>query len=101
MSDVLKLCPFCGGFARIGHNKSRNINDEYYLVMCSRCFGRTIGETVEEAETAWNKRVRRIEIMNSREKIPECDYCKSIKKATSASPRKNYTYCPMCGRKRI
>lgn len=29
-----------------------------------------------------------------------CDYCNSIEKATSASPRHNYKYCPMCGRKR-
>ena len=30
----------------------------------------------------------------------KCDYCKSIEKATPASPRKKYKYCPMCGRKR-
>ena len=27
-----------------------------------------------------------------------CTYCLSIYTATSASPRKKYKYCPMCGR---
>ncbi|AOY77209.1 hypothetical protein [Clostridium formicaceticum] len=29
-----------------------------------------------------------------------CSYCDSIEKATPASPRKKYLYCPMCGRDR-
>lgn len=30
-----------------------------------------------------------------------CDYCKSIEKATPASPRHKYKHCPMCGKRRI
>lgn len=30
----------------------------------------------------------------------KCDYCNSIEISTPASPRRNYKYCPMCGRKR-
>ena len=29
-----------------------------------------------------------------------CDYCYSIEKATPASPRHDYIFCPMCGRAR-
>lgn len=29
-----------------------------------------------------------------------CQYCKSIKEATPASPRHKYKFCPMCGKKR-
>ena len=29
-----------------------------------------------------------------------CSYCEDIEKATSASPRRRYRYCPMCGRER-
>lgn len=52
----LKPCPFCGGKADTGHHKSRNKDDEYYLVMCVHCFARTVGETIEEAEDTWNTR---------------------------------------------
>lgn len=29
-----------------------------------------------------------------------CSYCEGIERATKASPRKKYRYCPMCGRER-
>lgn len=54
--NKLKTCPFCGGKADTGRHKSRNKDDEYYLVMCVHCFARTVGETFEEAEDTWNTR---------------------------------------------
>lgn len=54
--EVLKACPFCGGKADPGHHKSSHKDDEYYLVMCMECFARTVGETLEEAIAAWNRR---------------------------------------------
>ena len=29
-----------------------------------------------------------------------CNYCESIEKSTTKSPRRKYKYCPMCGRVR-
>lgn len=56
--DELKLCPFCGRKAHVAHNRSRNKDDEYYLVMCAFCFARTNGDTVEEAIATWNRRTK-------------------------------------------
>jgi Lar family restriction alleviation protein len=55
--NELKLCPFCGGKAHAAYHNSRNKDDEYYLIMCAYCFARTVGETVEEAIDAWNRRI--------------------------------------------
>ena len=56
----LKLlpCPFCGKWAHAGHHRAKNKDDEHYLVMCAYCFARTVGETVEEAIAAWNRRAQ-------------------------------------------
>jgi len=55
--NELKPCPFCGGIAKLGIHKGGK-DDNYYLVMCTHCFGRIVGDTEEEAVAAWNKRVK-------------------------------------------
>lgn len=57
MKPELKPCPFCGGESHSGFYAARHKIDEYYMVMCWNCFARTIGETVDEAIEAWNRRV--------------------------------------------
>ena len=56
MNKELKPCPFCGGKANKGHWNGNKRYDSYYIVMCTHCFARTVGETVEEAIAVWNKR---------------------------------------------
>lgn len=55
--EELKTCPFCGGWAHAAFHTARHKDDEYYLVMCSNCFARTVGETVDEAVEHWNRRI--------------------------------------------
>lgn len=55
--EVLKPCPFCGGKAHAAFHNARHKDDEYYLVMCSKCFARAVGETFDEAVEVWNRRV--------------------------------------------
>ena len=50
--DKLRECPFCGGWA----HPVRDVDEECYLVICSSCFARTVGDTLEEAISAWNRR---------------------------------------------
>lgn len=54
--EGVKPCPFCGGKADPGHYKGSYKDDEYYLVMCMECFARTVGDTLEDAIAAWNRR---------------------------------------------
>ena len=57
MKDIeLKTCPFCGSKANTGHWNGHKKYDNYFLVMCTHCFARTVGKTAEEAIEAWNKR---------------------------------------------
>lgn len=53
MSEGLKLCPFCGGNARL--NEDGRI--EAFMVSCVNCGGSSpYAETEEAAIAAWNRR---------------------------------------------
>jgi Lar family restriction alleviation protein len=54
--EELKPCPFCDGEAKVIEARSAGVN--YYLVECTKCFGRTVSYLKqEEAIAAWNRRV--------------------------------------------
>ena len=58
MSDELKVCPFCGGDARIHSKVLAEGFDSGYWVVCDECGkGDTLPhESEEEAAAAWNAR---------------------------------------------
>ena len=58
MSDELKVCPFCGGDARIHSKVLAEGFDSGYWAVCDECGkGDTLPhESEEEAEAAWNAR---------------------------------------------
>lgn len=58
MSDELKVCPFCGGEARIHSKVLAEGFDSGYWAVCDECGkGDTLPhESEEEAAAAWNAR---------------------------------------------
>ena len=40
----------------------------------------------------------KLQVADSRMIKQPCDYCDNLKNLTPTSPRKNYKFCPMCGR---
>lgn len=61
MSDELKVCPFCGGDARIHSKVLADGFDSGYWAVCDECGkGDTLPhESEEEAAAAWNARAER------------------------------------------
>lgn len=64
MSGELKKCPFCGSKAEIGEKTVKYWNYPPLIQAVVKCSNRdcpvepeAIGETLEEAAKAWNKRV--------------------------------------------
>lgn len=54
MVDALKDCPFCGCRAEVLEE-----GDKFYIVFCRECRSQTLSYlTIEQAEKAWNRRVK-------------------------------------------
>lgn len=104
MSETLKPCPFCGGYAR---RQTEFMSDgyEYVAVACSKCGAMTPGNYSrygDQAEWDWNNRVERtchMELDKAASRAMcgpalRCDACGAAMPAAGT-----LHYCPSCGAK--
>lgn len=106
MSDELKVCPFCGGDARIHSKVLAEGFDSGYWAVCDECGkGDTLPhESEEEAAAAWNARAERT--CRNTDTVPDdgsvfypsphfrCSECGASYALTGYA-----YYCPNCGAK--
>jgi hypothetical protein len=90
--------------------EAKNLNvkivEDAYACFRKGVFGVKMDESMFLSfSTLWDAKIEVVgniwEALEKHEKHQNCcNYCKSIDKATPASPKKKYNYCPMCGRRR-
>lgn len=103
MSDELKVCPFCGGDARIHSKVLTKGFDSGYWAVCDECGkGDTLPhESEEEAAAAWNARAERTCRMKPAVGggwyCSECHIWVAPDAMANATEHMAPRYCPSCG----